>query len=395
MIVSNVYRGGRTAMIASAVIGALGLLATLIDIAFNPREALFSYLFAYAHFAGLAIAGLILLASFHASKARWPVVMRRPLEVIGDSCIVFVPLFLPIAIGVRELFQWVHPPPEVGPHALDVMQHQALYLNVPFFIVRGVAFLVFWAIVGHLLLRWSREQDRTGDLSLTVKQRRLSAIALPFLALSLSFAAIDWLMSLDPIWYSTLFGVYWFAGGFVSVIGLVAIICAFRSDTEPLFASFLNPAHYASVGKFLLAFVAFWAYIAFDQFMLIWVADLPDEVRWYAGRWAGGWKVIAVLIPIGLFVLPFFALLSRKVTRHPQRLATVAIGINVIHLIESYWIVLPALHPDGPHPHWTSLTALLGVGGVWLAYAIFRLRGSYPVPVRDPYLPHSLRYRQQ
>jgi hypothetical protein len=395
MIVSSVYRGGRRLMLGSAILGALGLLATLLGALTNPRDALFSYLFAYAHFAGIAAAGLILLTTFHASKARWPVVLRRPLEVVSESCIVFVPLFVPIALGAGTLFQWVSPRRELGPHALDIIEHQAAYLNVPFFIVRAVLFLGLWALVGHLLLRWSREQDRTGDLLLTVKQRRLSAASLPFIALTFSFAAIDWLMSLDPVWYSTLFGVYYFAGAFLAVNALVAMLAAVRDPAEPLFAPFLNPAHYASVGKFLLAFVAFWAYIAFDQFMLIWIADLPDEVRWYAGRWAGGWKVIALAIPIGLFVVPFFALLSRKVTRNPPRLAGVALFVFLVHFLESYWIVLPALHPDGPHFHWTNLTAPLGIGGLWVAYAIFRLRGGYPVPVRDPYLRHSLRYKQQ
>ena len=395
MKITGVYRGGGRLLVGSTVIGIAGLVATFLGMIWNPKEALFSYLFAYANFVGLAIAGLILLASFHASKARWPTVMRRPLEAIGESCVIFLPLFIPIAIGMPQLFEWVHPRPELGSHALDIITHQTAYLNVPFFILRAVAFLAFWAVVGHLLLRWSREQDRTGDVALTTRLRRLSAGALPFLALTLSFAAIDWLMSLDPVWYSTLFGVYYFAGAFVTVIGIVAILAAVKSDRDPLFGRFLNAAHYASTGKFLLAFVAFWAYIAFDQFMLIWIADLPDEIRWYAARWSGGWKVVAVFIPIGLFVIPFFALLSRRVTRHPGRLALVGVWIFFVHLIESYWIVLPALHEAGPWPHWTQLTAVLGIGGLSIAYPLWRLRGSYPVPVRDPYLRHSLRYKQQ
>jgi hypothetical protein len=179
------------------------------------------------------------------------------------------------------------------------------------------------------------------------------------------------------------------------VVGVVAILANVRDVDRPLFGTFLNPAHYASVGKFLLAFVAFWAYIAFDQFMLIWIADLPDEVRWYHARWAGGWKVVAVAVAVGMFVVPFFALLSRKVTRSPARLAAVGVWIFVLHILESWWIVLPALHPDGPWLHWTDLTALLGVGGLAVAFPLWRLRGGYPVPIRDPYLPHSLRYRKQ
>lgn len=395
MNIAPVYTGGRRLLIGSAAVGILGLLATFLGMIWNPREALFSYLFAYANFAGLALCGLILLATFHASKARWPVVLRRPLEVLGESCILFVPLFLPIALGVGQLFLWVHPTERLGPHALEVIHGQKPYLNVPFFLVRAALFLGLFAVVGWLLLRWSRAQDESGELLLTVKLRKLSAGALPFLALAFSFAVIDWLMSLDPIWYSTIFGVYVFAGGFVTVTAVLAVLCAVKSDREPLFAGFLNPAHYASVGKFLLAFVCFWAYIAFDQFLLIWIADLPDEIRWYAARWAGGWKVVAVFVAVGMFVVPFFALLSRKVTRHPGRLATVAVWIFIVHALETYWIVLPALHPTGPVLHWTQLTAFLGVGGLSLAYPLWRLRGGYPIPVRDPYLPHSLRYHQQ
>lgn len=395
MIIAPVYTGGRRLLVGSVVVGVLGLLATLLGMLWRPREALFSYLFAYANFAGLALCGLILLATFHASKARWPVVLRRPLEVLGESCVLFVPLFLPIALGVGQLFLWVHPTGRLGPHALEIIHGQRPYLNVPFFILRAALFLGLFAVVGRLLLRWSRAQDESGELLLTVKLRKLSAGALPFLALAFSFAVIDWLMSLDPVWYSTIFGIYVFAGGFVTVIAVLAVLCAAKSDRQPLFARFLNQAHYASVGKLLLAFVCFWAYIAFDQFLLIWIADLPDEIRWYAARWAGGWKGVAVFVAVGMFVLPFFALLSRKVTRNPGRLAAVAVWIFIVHALETYWIVLPALHPTGPVLHWTQLTAFLGVGGLSLAYPLWRLRGGYPIPVRDPYLPHSLRYHQQ
>jgi len=393
--VAPIYSGGKRLLVGSTVVGLAGLLATFLGMIWAPREALFSYLFAFAHFAGLALCGLILLATFHASKARWPVVLRRLLEVWGESSVLFLPLFVPIALGVGQLFLWVHPSPGIGAHDLEIIRGQRPYLNVPFFIVRAALFLGLFAIVGRKLLGWSRAQDQDGDLLFTVKLRKLSAGSLPFLALAFSFAVIDWLMSLDSVWYSTIFGVYVFAGAFVTVTAGVAILCSVQSDSQPLVAPFLNEAHYASVGKFLLAFVCFWAYIAFDQFLLIWIADLPDEIRWYAARWAGGWKVVAVFVAMGMFVVPFFALLSRKVTRNPKRLAAVAVWIFFVHALETYWLVLPALHPTGPVLHWTQLTAFLGVGGVSLAYPLWRLRGGYPVPVGDPYLPHSLRYRQQ
>src|SRR5262249_42971530 len=228
---------------------------------------------------------------------------------------------------------------------------------------------------------------------LTVKQRRLGAGSLPFLALSITFAAFDWLMSLDPTWYSTIFGVYYFAGSFLGAIALLTLTTALARGAN-LFGSLVSPDHYHNLGNFLLAFTVFWAYIAFSQFMLIWIANLPEEVTWYLVRTGGKWRAVAVALAMAQFVLPFFALLSSEIKRNPRTLAAVAAWILVWHYLDVYWLVMPALHREAPAPHWTDLAAFAGVGGIAVAYTLWTLRGSYTIPVGDPYLHASLQFRR-
>lgn len=385
------FQGGRTLMLGALAVGVVGTGATFLGLLSNARETLFSYLFAFAFWFGLAIGALLLLATLHASKARWTVVLRRVLEVAAACCVLFPLLFVPIAAGMEHVFVWVKPPPELGEHLLHLIEHKRPYLNVPFFLVRAVAYFVLWGVVGHLLWRWSTRQDDSGDVAYTAKQWKLGAGALAPMALALSFAAEDWLMSLEPAWYSTVYSVYYFAGAFLAVFAVLTLVAAYARGPD-MVGPLLSEEHWASLGKMMLAFTAFWAYIAFCQMMLIWIANIPEEVTWYQSRGEGGWRYFAIFLAVGHFVLPFFALLQRKVTRHPKRLAAVAIWILFAHAVDTYWLVMPALHPEGPRFAWTSLTAFVGLGGLTFAFALWRLRGAYAVPVMDPYLPHSLRY---
>ncbi len=387
------FQGGRQLLIGAAVVSVVGLAATAIGFAQQPRQALFSYLVALAFWLGIALGALILLSIFHASNAKWPVVVRRMLEKMASSSIIFLPLFLPVALGMKYLFVWVSRPAELGQHVLQLIEHKRPYLNVSFFLVRAGVYFLIWIAVSYLLSAWSIQQDTSSDLQLTVKQRRLGAASLPFLALSITFAAFDWLMSLDPTWYSTIFGVYYFAGSFAAAIALLTLVTVLARGAN-LFGSLVSPEHYQNLGNFLFAFVVFWAYIAFAQFMLIWIADLPEEVSWYLVRATGKWKSLGVALAIGHFVLPFFALLSRRIKRDPRTLGAISGWILVWHYLDVYWMVMPALHRDAPAPHWTDLAALVGIGGVAVAYTLWTLRGSYTIPVGDPYLQASLRFRQ-
>ena len=258
-------------------------------------------------------------------------------------------------------------------------------------------YILVASFVGWRLYGWSQRQDREGRTALLQKQRNLSAGGLPFIAIVISFAAFDWMMSLNPTWFSTIFGVYYFAGSLASALSLLAIITDL-GRVKNVFGGHMNVEHTASIGKLMLAFVCFWTYIAFSQLLLIWIAGLPEEVPFYVTRFRGGWAFVGVALILFNFFVPFGALLSRSLKRNPRRLAMVGVWIMLIHYLDIYWLVMPTLHPEGFPSDLSSLLlsfiAFLAVGFLAIAFGVTRLRGRLPVPVRDPYLAESLRYRQ-
>lgn len=389
------WQGGRRLLSLAGGVGAVGLGITLVGgLVFDARRVLFSYLVAFVYWLGLALGALILLGALHASNARWSVVVRRFLENASHAVPVFVVLFIPLVLGMKRLFPWVDPSALQGEVA-ELVHHKAPYLNTGFFLVRAVVYFAVWIVVAWALRAWSVRQDEGGGPSYTLRQRRLGAGSLPFLALTMTFAAFDWMMSLDPRFFSTIFGVYWFAGSFMGAIA-VTLVAANATRPDPTgFGHHMNLDHFHALGKLLLAFAAFWAYIAFSQFMLIWIANIPEEVPWYILRIDGGWLWVGAFVALFQFVVPFFLLLQRAVTRNPRRVAALSVWLLFVHWIDLYWLVMPHLDTKGPRPWIFDLTAFLGVGGVAVAFTLVRMRGTASVPVRDPYLEDSLRYQPQ
>jgi hypothetical protein len=386
------WEGGVRARNLAGAVGAGGLALTLLGgIVGDPRRALYAYLVAFVYWLGIVLGALILLGAFHASSAKWPVVLRRFVESVPAALPLFLLLLVPIVIGMRHVFPWVDPSALHGELAKTVA-HKRPYLNVPAFVARAIVYFAVWIVVAHLLRAWSLRQDEAGGYELTRRQRVLGAGSLPLLALTMTFAAFDWMMSLDPRFYSTIFGVYWFAGSFLGAFCLVAVAAAVTRDDPLQFGAHMNLEHFHSVGKFMLSFVAFWGYIAFSQFMLIWIANIPEEIPWYFVRIHGGWGWIGAFLVVGQFVVPFFMLLSRPLKRDPRRLAGLAIWLLLVHWVDLYWVIMPALSERGPRPSLWDLTAFVGVGGISVAFALWRMHGIAAVPVRDPYLPDSLRY---
>jgi hypothetical protein len=387
------WNGGRQWVVGGGAAGLILLALTAVGTVMDPRQGLFSYLVAFAYWCGLAIGSIVLLMIMHAMKARWITVLRRPLEAMAASIGIFVVLAIPLLLGMKHLYVWVSPPADYGAEGLRLLAHKKPYLNPTFFIVRLGIYFALWIFLAERIFGWSRRQDTSGDVMLLQKQRNLAAGGLPFIALTFSFAAFDWLMSLNPLWFSTIFGVYYFAGSFVSALSMLAIV-TYRARDKNLPGAYMSIEHTHSIGKLMLAFTCFWTYIAFSQLLLIWIAGLPEETPFYITRFRGDWKWVGVLLIFGHFFLPFGALLSRSLKRTPAKLAAVGAWILFIHFVDIYWLVMPTLHPDGFSLHWTVITAFLGVGLVAIAYAVSRLRGQLGVPVRDPYLAESLRYRQ-
>jgi hypothetical protein len=375
----------RKAGIAAAVLLALTAVGAVLD---APR-ALWAYHVAFVYWAGIAFAALLLLMAMHAMKARWPTVFRRLLETIPLSSVLFLVLFLPIALGARRLFPWARPE-ELHGELRHLAEHRAPWLNLPFFLGRAFAYLAAWILVSHLLHRLSARQDAEKGFALTASQRKLAVGALPATAIVFTLAAFDWQMSLDLHLASTIFGVYWFAGSFLSAIAV--LVLAVNAAVKAGVITGVNRSHYHSLGKLLLAFVVFWAYIAFSQYLLIWIANIPEEVPWYLVRGHGGWRVLGLVLVVFQFAVPFFVLLSADLKKNPRALGAVAIYLLVVHYVDVYWVMMPALHHEGPRPHLTDLTAVLGVGAAALAFVVWRLRGRAAMPVGDPYLDDSLRY---
>lgn len=388
------FSGGGKWLPVGGGVGLVLLILTFVGIAGNPQVGYFSYLTAFTYWCGISIASVMLLMILHATHARWVTVLRRPIEAMALSTPLFLVLFIPVIVGLKHTHIWVDPPASLGREALKLIAGKAAYLNVKGFIVRGFIYLLLTTFLGQRLFGWSLRQDKGGDsIRLLQSQRNLSAGGLPFIALAITFAAFDWLMSLNPTWFSTIFGVYYFGGSFVSALSLLAIGTA-AGRQSGMFGGLMSDEHTHNIGKLMLAFVCFWTYIAFSQLLLLWIAGLPDETPFYIRRFSAGWAPLGIMLIFGHFFIPFGALLSRTLKRDPKKLRVVAYWILFIHWVDVYWLVMPSLNPEGFSFHWTDVTAFFGVGLVAVAFTIWRLRGKLPVPVKDPYLAASIRYHQ-
>jgi hypothetical protein len=371
-------------------VGAIGLAFFALGVVVSPRQAYFSYLAAYAALVSTVLGALIMIMIGHTTNAKWFVVLRRLTEVIASTLPVLAILFIPILLGLRQLYPWITPaslPPDARARVLS----KHAYLNVPFFVIRAVVYFAIWIVVSALLRRWSARQDREPDVRLTQWQRALSAGALPAVALALTFASFDWLMSLSPTWYSTIYGVYVFAGGFVAALGLIALVARFDERSGTL-GGLVTAEHYLALGKLLLTFVIFWAYIAFAQLLIIWIGDIPVEAAWYVTRMSGSWGALGLVLAIGNFAIPFLLLLWRDFKKSPRALSTLGLWLLVMHYVDIYWLVMPQLTPGGVRLHWLDLASLAVVIGFGLAYGVARGRRNAPVPVGDPYFEVSRGY---
>jgi hypothetical protein len=297
-------------------------------------------------------------------------------------------LFLPLLFGLRDLYSWT---------VLGAADHDALlrwkapYLNVPFFLIRAALFFGIWSFIAQLYYRGSRGQDDTGDPGVSARLRRLAGPSIIVLALTQTFASIDWIMSLTPHWYSTMFGVYFFAGSFVGFIALLSVVSAAMRRAE-LLDTVISAEHLHDVGKLLFAFTAFWAYIAFSQFFLMWYANLPEETIWFKTRIEGSWLPVSIFLMAGHFGAPFLYLMGRDVKRNGTALAVGGAWVLAMHFVDLYWQVMPTLHPEGLRPSALDVAAFVAIGGCFVATASWLMRRQALVPMRDPRLAESLAF---
>ncbi|MFL6232488.1 MAG: hypothetical protein ACJ76N_05085 [Thermoanaerobaculia bacterium] len=341
------------------------------------RQLWHSWLVGSLFVLSIALGALFFVLLHHSTQAGWSVVVRRIAEDIMATLPFLALLFVPLlAFGLGDLFHW---------------SHAKEYLNTTFFVIRTVVYFAIWSALAIWFGRLSRLQDDTGDHELTRRMRKTSLPGLLLFALTVTFFAFDWLMSLNVGWYSTIFGVYFFAGSAMAFFAFLAL-AVIAGRRAGLLTEVLTTEHQHDIGKLLLTFVAFWAYMAFSQFLLIWYANLPEETSFFARRMAGSWRTAGVILLFGHFLVPFFLLLSRALKRNDTALAAMSAWLLAMHLLDLYWLVMPNLHPAGMVPSLLDAAALIGCCGVFLAAFGGVLRRQALVPLRDPRLPESLTF---
>lgn len=343
----------------------------------NPAQFLRSYLVAFLFWMGIALGSAAVVMLHHLVGGRWGFVIRRVLEAATGTLPAMAVLMLPLLFGVRTLYHWTHP---AGDHLLE---HKAPYLNVPFFLLRAAIYFAVWIAVTRLLNRWSVQQDHTGDPTLVRRMQLLSGPGLLLYGLTVTFASIDWAMSLEAHWFSTIYGMMFMVGQGLSTLAFATSVLILLARYKPL-SDVITPDHFHDLGNLMFAFVMLWAYVAFSQFLIIWSGNLAEEIPWYLARLRGGWQWIALILVVFHFFLPFVLLLMRSVKRRRQVLARVAVAVIVLRLVDMFWLITPAFHPGNLTIHWMDLLAPIGLGGLWLASFLANLKRATILPLHDP-----------
>ncbi len=362
--------GGAVLLFVSYVLGFL-----------NPTDFFRAYLVAFVFWFGLGLGCLAILMLHHMSGGRWGAVMLPILEAGSRTMPVLTLVGLPLYLSVPYLYAWAHPAAIPGELTLS---DKAIYLNVPFFIARTIFYFVVWNALAYLMNRWSREREATRDTRYNDKLRRAGAVGIVIFGLTVTFATIDWLMSLEPDWYSTIYPAIVAIGGILSAFAFAVLMTALNARKPPM-SEIVTPRLWNDLGSLLLAFVMLWAYLAYSQYLLIWMGNLVEEVPWYLLRLNGCWQFLALIVGVLYFVLPFCLLIIRAVKRNPVLLAAVAALLVAVRYVEVYWLITPVFY-DTLTITVLDLLTVLGLGGVWLAAFRFELGKAPLVSQTDPAL---------
>jgi len=373
----------------SAVVGVVGLAATVgLGAAEGDglRHFAFSYLTNFAFFLAISLGALVFLPIMYVTKASWNVVVRRLAEVTAAVLPLLAVLAIPVILMVDKLYGWTDPAMVANP----LMLHKTGYLSQNAFTLRWVIYFVIWS--GYALFFWrnSVSQDTSGDVKITRRLENFSGFAIMICALTIAGASFDLLMSVDPLWFSTMFGVYYWAGGFVTFFAVLTLATMGLQNTGRL-TRIISPEHFHDYGKLMFAFTFFWGYIAFSQYMLYWYANIPEETSWYLHRSQHGWGVVGMVTLFATFLLPFMGLVSRYAKRNRKMLAFWAAWIVVAQWINLYWVIMPEFS-EGFVISFMDLTCFVGVGGIWLAGIVRLAMGNSLVPTKDPRLEDSLHF---
>ena len=380
----SVEKIGRVGL-AAGVVGAVLLAAGFL----TDRDQFFrSYLTGYMWMLGLAAGALALLLLHHVTRGAWGVMIRRILEAAANPVTIgfAVVAFLPIVLGTHSLYEWTHGEVVAGD---AILSYKKPWLNTPAFLTRSAIYFALWLVLAGVLGRLSARQDETGDRKLALWMQRWSAGGLAVFILSMTLAAFDWLMSITPHWYSTIYGLYVIIGQAVAAMAFVALMALVLGDGDSPAIPF-QARHLHDYGKLLFAFVCVWAYFGYSQFIIIWSGNLPEETTFYTSRLNGAWKATTVVLVLLHYALPFALLLSRDRKRSAKALAPIAVLLLLARWLDLHWLVAPAFSKDAFTLHWLDLAAPLALGGIWLFLFTLRLKARPLLPANEPFLKEAL-----
>ena len=376
------------------MLGAMGLLlfvgGTLVpglvvgDLQSGLRRSFYSYLGAFVFWVGVPLGSMAIAMLHQMSGGVWGFVIRRFLESAMRTLPLMALLFLPLIPGLEFLYDWAN---AEAVQANPIILHKSPYLNAPFFLARTGLYFTAWLVLGRFFLKWSDQQDATGEPALQRKLQLLSGPGLVLYGLTVTFASIDWVMSLDVEWYSTIFGILFIGGQGLSALS-VAIVGLFTFAALRPFIDVVRPSHFHDLGKLLLAFVMLWAYFHFSQFLVVWAGNLPEEIPWYLRRSQGPWKWFGLLLVVFHFAIPFFLLLSRSLKRRPARLVAVTAIVFFMRFVDMIWLVSPEFKGGslllGSVGVVMDFAALIGVGGIWTWVFLYHLQRRPLLALHDP-----------
>lgn len=370
------------------IIGIAGLLLTSIGFFGDEelqKQMYFSYLTNFFYWMTIALGGMFFTMLHHLMNSTWSVVFRRIAECIMVTIPLMAVLFVPILFGMHDLFHWTH---EDVVASDAILQGKTAFLNVTFFVIRAVVYFSIWGYIGWKLHKTSLYQDLGFQEGQVVTMRRVSAPGMILFALTLSFASYDWVMSLNPHWFSTVFGIYIFGGSTLAILAFLTIVNMYLVN-KGVFKNIVTVEHFHDLGRLMLTFTIFWAYIAFSQYFLIWYANIPEETFWFLDRWVGSWKYVSVFIAFA-FTIPFLTMMFRATKRSNLVMILVSVYLLIFHWVDMYWLISPNLHENGVVLSWLDLTSFLGIGGLFFWFFWKRFSSNALVPVGDPRLEESI-----
>ena len=361
-------------------IGIAGIVVCVVGAIFNPVQFFRSYLIGFLFWAGVALGCLAILMLYHMVGGKWGFLIRRILEAATRTFPLLAILFIPILFGARDLFPWARP--EVV-RADAVLLAKARYLNLPFFAIRAAILFAVWIVLARILNRWSAEQDESDDPAIGMKLQYVSAPGLILYAATSFFASIDWLMSLSPHWYSSIFGMAFMVGHGLSAMAFVLLAVRYLAGVEP-FSRFAVSGVFRDLGNLLFMFLMLWGYMTFSQLIIVWSGNLPEEISWYLPRLQSSWKFVSLFILLSYFGAPFLLLLSRRVKADIRFLSAVAGWVLAMRAIDLIWLIEPIFHPGGIFVHALDFAAPIGIGGIWTAFFLWQLERRPLLALHDP-----------